>query len=119
MNKLTKEEKMVLYKCDNNIYEVVENYDYLCKHFDNPRDEFFRLAKILKVDKVDWVCISSYQTLSENYISEFKDKVDWERISMFQTLSEDFIREFKDIVDWVCISSFQDLSDEFRKEFNL
>ena len=50
-------------------------------------------------DKVDWVNISQYQKLSEDFIREFKDEVDWGWISVFQKLSEDFIREFKDKVD--------------------
>ena len=29
-----------------------------------------------------------------------EDKVNWKGISCYQTLSEDFIREFKDKVDW-------------------
>ena len=33
-------------------------------------------------------------------VNKFKDKVDWDCISSSQTLSEDFIREFKDKLDW-------------------
>jgi len=44
--------------------------------------------------------ISSCQTLSEDFIREFKNEVDWENISMYQTLSEDFIREFGKKVKW-------------------
>ena len=45
---------------------------------------------------MDWENISFYQTLSEDFIREFKDKVDWQSISMYQILSEDFIKEFQD-----------------------
>jgi hypothetical protein len=37
--------------------------------------------------------------------------------SYFQTLSEDFIREFKEKVDWGCISAKQNLSNDFLLEF--
>ena len=43
----------------------------------------------------DWIYISRYKTLSEDFIREFKHKVKWYLILKYQTLSEDFIREFK------------------------
>ena len=51
-------------------------------------------------DKWDWIKISYYQKLSEEFIREFQDKVDWYLISIRQKLSEDFIKEFKDKVFW-------------------
>ena len=39
------------------------------------------------------------------------------RRSACQTLSEDFIKEFKDKVYWYWISKFQNLSKEFKEEF--
>ena len=47
---------------------------------------------------MNWGNISSYSTLSEDFIQEFQDKVDWEFISKYQNLS-DFIQEFKDKVN--------------------
>jgi len=41
-----------------------------------------------------------YQTLSEDFIREFKDRVSWYWISEHQILSEDFIKKFKDKVEW-------------------
>ena len=32
-------------------------------------------------DKVDWTCISRYQTLSEPFIEKYQDKVNWDYIS--------------------------------------
>ena len=55
--------------------------------------------------KEDWVWISTYQHLSEDFIREFKDRVKWGFISIYQHLSEDFIREFKDRVKWGFIST--------------
>jgi hypothetical protein len=65
----------------------------------------------------DWEKLCSKQTLSEDFIREFKDKVNWECISYHQTLSEDFIREFKDKVYWPGISCYQILSEDFIREF--
>jgi len=77
------------------------------------------LINLLKTSaKVDWVLISSYQRLSENFIREFQDKVYWPSISNKQKLSESFIREFQDKVYWPYISHKQKLSEEFREEFN-
>jgi hypothetical protein len=70
-------------------------------------------------NEVYWDYISAFQNLSEEFIREFKDKVNWIYISTFQNLSEDFIREFKNEVVWRRISRYQKLSEEFRKEFNI
>ena len=48
----------------------------------------------------DWSLLSMHQTLTEDFIREFKDKVDWDVICTSQKLSESFIREFKDLVKW-------------------
>ena len=42
--------------------------------------------------------ISQYQTLSEDFIREFKDKVDWIKISEHKKISGSFIREFQNKV---------------------
>ena len=55
--------------------------------------------ELLKKYNGNWQNISKHQTLSEDFIREFKDKVNWYWISRYQTLSEDFIREFKDKLD--------------------
>ena len=44
---------------------------------------------------VNWNCISTYQKLSENFISKFVNKVDWGWISKFQYLSKPFTEKFK------------------------
>ena len=76
-------------------------------------EDFIREFK----DNVDWLYISGYQHLSEDFIREFEDKVYWLYISAHQHLSEDFIREFKDKVVWECISKYQRLSEDFIREF--
>jgi hypothetical protein len=43
-------------------------------------------------------------------IKEFEDKVDWVHISVYQKLSEEFIEKYQDKFDWKCISMFQKLS---------
>jgi hypothetical protein len=48
------------------------------------------------LDEVDWLDISFYGTLSEDFIRKFQDKVNWNCISQYQKLSEDFIREYQD-----------------------
>ena len=68
-------------------------------------------------DSQMWKIVSVHQTLSRDFIREFKDKVFWEGISKDQILSEDFIREFKDFVDWKYISKCQTLSETFIEEF--
>ena len=50
-------------------------------------------------DKLDWIYVSEYQKLSEEFIREFQDNVNWNNVSKYQKLSDSFIREFKDKVD--------------------
>ena len=68
-------------------------------------------------DKVDWICISRYPHLSEDFIRKFADRVEWYYISAYQYLSENFIREFADKVGWYWISRCQQLSEDFIREF--
>ena len=68
-------------------------------------------------DKVDWICISRYPHLSEDFIRKFADRVDWYYISAYQYLSENFIREFADRVAWDWIVKYQPLSEDFIREF--
>ena len=76
-------------------------------------EDFIREFK----NEVNWLYISMKQNLSEEFIIEFKDKVNWLYISKYQKLSENFIREFKDKVDWNYISAFQNLTENFIREF--
>jgi ADP-dependent phosphofructokinase/glucokinase len=67
------------------------------------RKEIEKIIKKLKLKcdvetfekKVDWVCVSHYQNLSEAFIERYKDKVDWRDISYYQKLSEEFIEKYK------------------------
>ena len=68
-------------------------------------------------DKVDWTCISRYPHLSEDFIRKFADRVEWYYISAYQHLSENFIREFADRVAWDWIVKYQPLSEDFIREF--
>lgn len=102
-----------------------KRYKYYIRHWDFFWDcisgyetlsvEFIREFK----DQVCWKEISALQELSEDFIEEFKDRVDWAKISGNQELSEDFIRKFKDRVDWFYIRVYQKLSEDFRKEFKV
>ena len=62
--------------------------------------EIRKLIKENGVESIDWEGISRNQTLSEDFIREFKDKVNWDYISAFQSLSEEFIEKMKDKVNW-------------------
>jgi len=101
---------------NNQVFEemksIVKNYDIV---FWNEND--IEKCKQEFVDKVNWINISIYQKLSEEFIREFSDKADWINISIYQKLSEEFIREFSDRVNWYNVSTYQKLSKEFIREF--
>ena len=46
--------------------------------------------------KKDWISISKYQYLSEEFIEKYADKLDWEIISDYQKLSEEFMEKYAD-----------------------
>jgi len=79
--------------------------------------------KISKFEGRDWVKISEYQELSEDFIREYQDKLDWWNISQYQKLSEEFILEYQFYVScfwrsdyWINISQYQKLSENFIRE---
>ena len=73
---------------------------------------------ILGTNYNNWMSLSKYEGLTEDFIREFADKVNWETISLWQTLSEDFIKEYKDKVNWNYISYHQKLSKPFIRVFS-
>ena len=64
-------------------------------------------------DKVDWYSISYFQVLSEEFIEKHKKRVYWSGISRYQSLSEEFIEKYKHLINWPCVSKYQLLSEEF------
>lgn len=55
------------------------------------------------------------------FLSTLKDGVPlqfflWKFISIHQTLSENFIMEFKDYVDWKSIVKYQNITKEFEEK---
>ena len=84
------------------------NWNHISTYQDLSED-FMTLHK----DKVKWNHISVYQVLSENFITLHKDRVNWYLVSIHQKLSEDFITLHKDRVKWTCISMYQILSEDF------
>src|SRR5574344_1543872 len=100
----------------NTDYKSINEVNWVCiSIYQKLSEDFIREFQ----DNVDWNCISQSQKLSEDFIREFQNKVYWNWISQSQKLSENFIREFKNEVNWVCISIYQKLSEDFIKEFNL
>lgn len=49
---------------------------------------------------LDWNAISSFKSLSENFIHEFSDNVNWSIICTFQKLSENFINNHSDKINY-------------------
>lgn len=58
-------------------------------------------------------CISTQQTLSEEFIEYNMDKVNWLQISESQCISESFIEKHIDRMNWSYISAYQTLSESF------
>src|SRR5574344_840227 len=100
----------------NTDYKSINEVNWVCiSTYQKLSEDFIREFQ----DKVNWVYISENQKLSEDFIREFQNEVYWNSISIYQKLSEDFIREFQNKVYWFNISRYQKLSEDFLKEFNL
>ena len=54
---------------------------------------------MIRADKVNWKYISTFQTLSDSFVEEFKDKLDVKLIKMQKKLSgkfkEDYIKRLR------------------------
>lgn len=83
---------------------------------DHKLNESF-LTQLCRIDpRVDWLVLSCYQDLTEQFMIRFQDQLVWEEISKSQTLSESFILQMKDRVDWREIQENQSLSISFILE---
>ena len=61
-----------------------------------------------------WFIISGSETLSEDFIREFRNKVSWCYISYYQSLSKDFIVEFFDKIDFELLLMNNLISKEIK-----
>ena len=94
-------------KSVTNKIKIVEEIKDIEKFFEENMDNF----------GVDWVNISIFQKLSEEFIEKHYDKVDWYNISKYQKLSEELIEKHIDKIDWDCISKYQTLSEDFIEKY--
>ena len=92
------------------------NWTYVLQHVKVSEFLLRNVIDKIIIDKNCWKVISQHQTLSEDFIREFKDKLDWGEICRNQKLSEDFIREFKNKITIYEICRYQKLSEEFIEE---
>lgn len=76
-------------------------------------EEFLRRNQN-KFTRYDWLWISKWQKVSEEFIREFIDYVSIPSY-VLQHYSIDFIREFRDKVDWRIIS--QEIDDQLMFEY--
>lgn len=100
---------------DINVTDILEAW-----HFNLSEEFIERLLSLVDNDYI-WFDIFEYHKLSENFIRKYVEQYDndiWSVISKYQTLSEDFIIEFKDKVDWYDISGKQKFSEEFALKFH-
>lgn len=63
------------------------------------------------------VQIATTQIMPENFIRDFQDKVDWNCVSVYQTLSNAFIYEFRDKVEWDQVWENQNVSYQMIQDF--
>lgn len=87
------------------------NWDYIFRYYTLKEDFIRELSPF--ISSPGWVEMSSHQTLSEEFMDEFKNRLDWRKISRFQELSEDFIEKHKDHLDWSGVCLNQVLSPGF------
>lgn len=76
-------------------------------------EDFIREFK----DKIDMQCVGTQQVMSEKFLEEMKEKVAFLTIAKHHRLGEKFIRKWHDKLDWHYISRCQDMSEDFIEEY--
>lgn len=79
---------------------------------------------IIKKNKEDWILISKYQDLDDDFMNKYKEKLHWDLILKYKKLKLSTILKFKDYIDFELIINFQkitekDLSLEFIDKINI
>ena len=57
--------------------------------------------------------VSKNDTLSAEFLMEFKEDLDWYYLSRTHKFSEEFLEEHKDDIEWYYLSHEYELSEEF------
>ena len=70
-------------------------------------------VNFIDADFMNWLNVSEYEYLTEDFMREFHKYLDWDLMSMTQKLSEELIWEFRDRVDWQNIAACQKIRDGF------
>jgi hypothetical protein len=93
------------------------------------------------LNKIDWDFISTFKTLSNEFIKQFHDKLNWYEVLRSQKLSEqlimtlnwkmtfpyvfvyqkvpyEFIENYKHKVDWHYVATYQKLTEEFIENYS-
>ena len=69
--------------------------------------------KINHFNNYEWIEISKFKYLTEEFMEKYQNEIVWGCISEFQKLSEDFIEKYQNKIDWYFVSKCQYLSGEF------
>ena len=68
-------------------------------------------------NELDWRFLVRYQTLTESLITKYSEKIRWKLACRHQLLSEAILRKFSDQLNWPRVSQFQELSESFMTDF--
>ena len=64
--------------------------------------------------RYDWMYISYYRTITEDFMREFKDYIIWKGVCLSQKMSKEFIMEFIDKIDFNLVIHNNDISKEVK-----
>jgi hypothetical protein len=67
--------------------------------------------------QMDWLSLSCYQELTDEFIDEFKEEIYWDAISERKDLSIDFLRKYKEKIIWYEYTTYNKLEEETIIEF--
>jgi len=122
--------KHIMYSMDTPVHKIPDsNYNAIDPYFDLycQGDESAAFNKRIPVgylekyeDILDWVMISTHQSLSEAMIEKFEKKVNWVLLSSFTLMSESFLAKHRNDICWSVIPSIhtgQVLSEKFIRDF--
>lgn len=84
---------------------------------DGFEDEFTEAFMEKYKDKLYWVGLCMFQTMSEEFIERHLDLVYWPFISMYQAISEDFVLRHLDSMYWSEFADNKSVPKEVRAKF--
>lgn len=97
-------------KIRNNLFVIEDSV------VDDEWDESF-IREIIECEEFNWLLVSQFQKLSNDFIREFADKLEWNLIASCQKIDFNLVKEFKNKLNWGMIVHNPNLSNKVKMKY--